>query len=86
MPTFRFRCLEAACGARGRRLLEAGGLGSVRCPSCGGPVAREDPGAPHATPVEVLDNGVMARSVERRADIEELLEERERAHEGGGDR
>lgn len=48
-----------------------------KCGHCGGIMTRRATG-PGARKVEVLDNGLMARSVERLTDAEELQDKRAR--------
>lgn len=50
-------------------------LAGILCPDCKAPMMRE-PEGPSSNITEVLDNGMMARKVERPADAERLYKER----------
>lgn len=74
MPMYRMRC--EVCGAVDRLLTpNSVDRPEMVCPHDGGIMVREATG-PGAQKVEVLDNGAMARAVERPADAERLWKER----------
>lgn len=77
MPLYHYAC--TSCGKQSRRVMTAQEAKSEqKCPDpCGAPLKRE-PRAPTATVSETLDNGLMARRVERPADAERLYKERAR--------
>ncbi len=73
MPMYRMRC---GCGATDTLLTpQTVEHPAMTCLSCGAVMARV-PRGPGAQKVEVLDNGAMARAVERPADAERLYKER----------
>lgn len=73
MPVYHYLC--SACKTQIRRLLRAGTAPfSYRC-ACGGEAVRA-PEAPTAKAVEVLDNGLMQKRLERPADAQRLFRER----------
>lgn len=76
MPLYAFHCTP--CGLDVSRLFEqdpAKGPVVVLCPSCRNPVQRKARG-PSTRIVEVLDNGVMTKRLERLSDAERLYWER----------
>lgn len=72
MPIFNYVCEQ--CAEPLKRLLspEAGAAFMGPCPSCQGPMRRAATG-PTGQVVETIDNGLMARRVERNANIQELV-------------
>lgn len=82
MPVYNFRC--ASCKQLTRKLMkvetyEALASASVEC-RCGGVATREMQAASSQT-MEVLDNGLIARRVERLSEAERIFKEREIAHD-----
>lgn len=78
MPLFRLSC--ASCGKSEQRLASSWGTlglrpGALTCETCGGQLERAATG-PSAQVMERLDNGAMARAVERPKDAQEQMEER----------
>lgn len=73
MPLYYFRC--GSCGAELKKLLTPAESKEPRTCECGGPFARE-PKPPSNQVVERLDNGYMAKALERPADAERLYRER----------
>jgi putative FmdB family regulatory protein len=74
MPRYLFAC--AACKHKLGKRLEAGQQTNPQsCPRCGAVMERA-PSPPSTQVLETLDNGIMARRVERLANAEELLRER----------
>lgn len=76
MPLFRIQCTlcdfsEARIRGSGQEAIQE------PCKRCQGPVVRNASGL-SATKMEKLDNGAMARPVERPADAERLYDERAR--------
>lgn len=77
MPLFLIACVS--CGGVARRLGTSRAAALARpCKGCGGAVAAA-PVGPSSTVVERLDNGAMARTLERLADAERLYKDRARA-------
>ncbi len=73
MPMYHMVC--GSCGAA-NQLMTSDPVNKPEMPcACGGTMARK-PRGPGAQKVEVLDNGAMARAVERPADAERLYKER----------
>lgn len=82
MPLYNFRC--ATCKQTTRKLMkveayEALESASIQC-KCGGAAKREMQAASSQT-MEVLDNGLVARRVERLSEAERIFKEREIAHD-----
>lgn len=75
MPMYHF-CCEA--GHEVRKLLKPEEVKQALLCECGLPLSRKVKG-PSSQAVEVLDNGVMAKSVERLVDAERLYSERSEA-------
>lgn len=76
MPIYNLRC--SGCQAeRTRFAANSADARAKPCERCGAVMGRAATG-PGARKVEVLDNGLMGRSVERLADAEELQEKRAR--------
>jgi hypothetical protein len=75
MPMYRCRC--KACGKSIRKLLSIEVYQSGKLPlhDCGGELTREATG-PTTRVVEVLDNGIMPRKVERLAEAPRMAHER----------
>jgi hypothetical protein len=73
MPAFNFKC--RACGPF-RKLLDRSAKAHP-CPKCSSP-ARRDPKPPTSNVTETLDNGIMARRVERIQGATEIYSERAR--------
>jgi putative FmdB family regulatory protein len=71
MPVYNYRCLE--CDKAERRIHEPSADLQV-CKTCGSVLVREMK-PPTARVVEVLDNGVMSKRVERFADAERVYHE-----------
>ncbi len=71
-----YKVVCSKCGHRDSALAENPTVAlATPCAKCGGSVSRAATG-PSAQKVEVLDNGAMARAVERPADAERLWKER----------
>jgi transcription initiation factor TFIIIB Brf1 subunit/transcription initiation factor TFIIB len=77
VPIYRMKCPE--CDSRFRVLREKPPE-DFRCKLCGA-VCRRGAADPGVTSVEVLDNGMMARPVERHPEIRRLRDEAVRAIE-----
>lgn len=75
MPLFYFRCGGAEIHEVRRLLPKYDPTVALSCPTCGSPLARA-PRPPTANVVETLDNNWMVRRVERPADVERLIAER----------
>jgi putative FmdB family regulatory protein len=74
MPFYRFEC--KVCGHRKRKMLPSGQQTQpVACEKCQSTMWR-DPNPPSTQVLEKLDNGLMAKPVERLADAERLYHER----------
>lgn len=76
MPLYHFYCLS--CSQRTRKILEltsAQVLESKILCKCGGTLKREQLDGPTSRKIESLDNGIMAKKVERLADAERLFDE-----------
>ena len=69
MPIFDYRC--ELCGERVRTMKSS----SKEHANCGGVLVRKPTGAT-SQQVEVVDNGLMPRRVERLAGVEEMVHER----------
>lgn len=82
MPMYRFKCPECSSEVRILRRPEKAG-DAVECPHCKVPMKRNAQGASSKV-VEVLDNGIMSRRVERLANIEEINKERSKIKEDRG--
>jgi hypothetical protein len=82
MPFYIFLCPE---GHKDRRLLDRSDLKVVQICQCGEEMVRQR-GSPGVSKVEVLDNGVMARAIERPADAEALNHARAESHKRFADR
>lgn len=76
MPLYYFLCSD--CGDQTRKLLEPSEAKVSPPCKCGGDLKR-DPHPPSNQVKETLDNGIMARKVERYSDAEELYRNRARA-------
>lgn len=80
MPFFTYRC--DACSLTERRLVEAGDRDRpAPCSVCAGIVKRVRVADVGVSKVERLDNGVMAKSVERFSDAERLHHDRAVSHD-----
>ena len=84
MPVFTFRC--GGCGAKIRTIQDYDKIeqwaAEMVC-ECGGGVGRDSSGVNvGANVVEKIDNGIMAKAVERPARIREKIHERIAVHEG----
>jgi len=73
MPIYHFQCVK--CQKSSRRLLPQ--EIPVLCKLCGELLLR-DPKPLTTSTKEVLDNGLMVRSIERLVDAEEIVKERSR--------
>jgi putative FmdB family regulatory protein len=73
MALYHFSC--SGCEEATRRLLEPSEASSQICKKCGDKLTRV-PNPPTAAVVEVLDNGVMSKKVERFKEAERLYRER----------
>lgn len=71
MPLFKWKCND--CGVLSKRLLDERPKLSV-CSSCGG--EQSFVSAINADVKEVLDNGLMTKSLERYRNIDEMVEEK----------
>lgn len=74
MPMYYFQCPDCAFNKRAIRK-SADILAVDTCPDCKKPLVRDPRGASSRC-VEVLDNGIMTRRVERHSDVERLNTER----------
>lgn len=71
MGIFKYTCPEHGSF---KKMMDRGGK-SISCPQCGLESKRKmEAGTVHIT--EVIDNGLMARAVERPTNIDELIEQR----------
>jgi PHP family Zn ribbon phosphoesterase len=71
-----YKVVCSKCGHRDTTLAENPTVAlATPCEKCGGSVSRTATG-PGAQKVETLDNGLMARALERPADAERLYKER----------
>lgn len=70
MPLFNFKC--DSCGSKNRIILNK--YSAQMCEKCGSEM-RRIPKPPSSRVTEVLDNGFMAKSIERLADIERVSKE-----------
>lgn len=80
MPLYNFSCGQ--CGATIKKLMPVDrfrSTGILPCP-CGGE-ARHRPGAATSQTMEVLDNGIAPRRVERLSEAERIFRERAAAHD-----
>ncbi len=74
MPLYYFKC--NACNSQAKVFCKLEKLKEEHvCKTCGSVLVR-NPQAPTTNIMETLDNGVMARAVERIADAEEIYKER----------
>lgn len=73
MPMFVLWCDK--CKTSSRRISPRWSEVDKACGQCGGPLTR-DYQPPTDRSVEVLDNGIMGRSLERPIDIEQMVKER----------
>jgi hypothetical protein len=73
MPLYNFVC--SGCDKHVRKLLSPGKQTSPQACACGAALVRSA-GAPSSQTMEVLDNGVMVRRIERPADAQRLMRER----------
>ena len=69
MPVFNYRC--ESCGIGVRTMSRS----SSTHKECGGKLVREPQGA-SSQKMDTIDNGLMAKKVERLTDVEELAHER----------
>lgn len=76
MPLFYFKCSKPDCGTE-RSIIgpPAAAKKVVVCKLCGSNMTRA-PRPPSSKAVEVLDNGLMSRKVERIADADRIFKER----------
>lgn len=72
MPLYKFKCV--ACGKR-HRVLTSGKAPRTVCDDCGEEMFRDATG-PSSRVVEVLDNGIMPRRLERLANAADLAREK----------
>lgn len=83
MPLYNFRCSNESCKKLTKRIISVqdyeDSSGWITC-ECGFTALREMSGATTKT-MEVLDNGYMARPVERLADAERIFAERATTHQ-----
>lgn len=80
MPLYNTTCPN--CKYRKRFLTTGASFDSIsleqkKCPKCGTELIRDGAG-PSTSVKEVLDNGAMPKAVERFADIEDMMAERNR--------
>ncbi len=75
MPKYCFHC--DICDEDSVRIMDVSEVDSAECRECLGPL-RRTPKPPTSTVMETLDNGYMAKAVERPADAERLCHERAR--------
>lgn len=78
MPIYHFTC--GSCGKARRRSLGAKESRTGLSCDCGGTLSRT-PAPPTSNTVEVLDNGVMVKALERPAQAERLYKEHVRDQE-----
>lgn len=75
MPVFNLVC--STCGETSKVLRKSEKeISKVKCAECKGKMVRAESSPPSSRIVEVLDNGLMSKSVERPADAERLYKER----------
>lgn len=67
MPLYKWVC---KCGTRARTLSDDQNPEALQCQNCFQAMSRDTGGS--TSVMEVLDNGIMARKVERYRDIEDL--------------
>lgn len=77
MPSFLFRCKDPECAQLRRVIKSEVPKKAPSCKECGGKTSREW-GGPSTHLKENLDNGLMSKSVERFANVEELIHKRQR--------
>lgn len=82
MPMYNYQCPGCKQTFRLIRTPEKALL-PVNCATCDTQLVRK-PAPPSSMAKEVLDNGMMARQVERLADIEEIVVERSKTKEDRG--
>lgn len=84
MPLYNFRCTNEKCKKLTRRIMSVQeydeSSGWVSCPDCQFTALREMSGASSRS-MEVLDNGFMARPVERLSETQRILSERATEHQ-----
>jgi putative FmdB family regulatory protein len=73
MPLYHFDC--TGCEEATRRLLEPSEASNQICKKCGAKLKRV-PNPPSTHVIEILDNGCMAKKVERFSEAERLYKER----------
>ena len=73
MPLYYFEC--PGCGAKSKKILDHDKANKLYHCSCGHELKRT-PRGPSTSVKEVLDNGVMPKSVERYSEAERLYAER----------
>lgn len=76
MPVYNYSCTD--CGVATKRLRPAAEGNLPFACDCGGQFERNPSAVPSIRVVEVLDNGIMTKAVERPADAERLFRERAR--------
>lgn len=76
MALYHFIC--QGCGEATRRILEPSEVNGLTCKGCGAALKR-DPQPPSTQVLERLDNGAMARRVERLSNAEQLYRDRANA-------
>jgi DNA-directed RNA polymerase subunit RPC12/RpoP len=79
MALYNFKCLNCQKAIRKLMSVEEYRKAAVNCDSCGEPAARDLRG-PTSRTMEVLDNGLMPRPVERLAETERIMTERATMH------
>lgn len=75
MPTYSYSCEECPREWSESRAVEA--RAAAPCPDCGKECARVWKSGPKVRVMEVLDNGLMGRRLERDYQIGRMVEERE---------
>ena len=73
MPAVTYHCPN--CGYTVKRVRTGSPVPRIPCAGCGC-TAHRRVGAPTATVVETIDDGIVTRRVERMKDIEEIMAER----------
>lgn len=82
MPLFTYDCLQ--CGTINKRIvqLDQSDPAGMTCKACGKfKLIKAKQGGTSNQTMEVVDNGIQTRPVERLAEAERIFKEREQAHD-----
>lgn len=77
MPVYSFKC--QSCKREFKRIVKQLGDGNIAC-TCGSTAQRFVASVPGISVMEHLDNGIMARAIDRPADAAKLFRERSEAY------